>query len=59
MKRINIRAELRRVIGLEEAHVTQLEKAVYVESLASRVSAIDEAKQMVIKHFLKNRVLRC
>jgi hypothetical protein len=39
---------LEKIIGLEEAHVTQLEKAVYVESLASRVSAIDEAKQMVL-----------
>ena len=38
---------LEKIVGLEEAHVTQLEKAVYVESLASRVTAIDEQKQMV------------
>ena len=47
------RQNLEKIVGLEEAHVTQLEKAVYVESLASRVSAIDEAKQMVNLILLK------
>ena len=52
------RQNLEKIVGLEEAHVTQLEKAVYVESLASRVSAIDEAKQMVNLILLKKLHLK-
>ena len=44
-----IKKNLEKIIGLEEVHAIQQEKAVYVESLASRVSAMDEHKQMVSK----------
>ncbi len=43
-----IKKNLEKIIGLEEVNAIQQEKAVYVESLANRVSAMDEHKQMVI-----------
>ncbi len=43
-----IKKNLEKIIGLEEVNAIQQEKAVYVETLASRVSAMDEHKQMVI-----------